>query len=1065
MNPLNKNFLDLFVSHDWFRENLGSYLSVKDICTSTAICTSMNTCDKISTLLRYNKVALLILMKRFASLPLTQQSAIEDVLGPLTLQSYLLGCKKDLLLCQKISKIILKTPSLYHSYSPQKKIECAVFANNIDEIKALLEEHPISMTTRALCIEHALHTNAKETLNALKQGYKLSNFFHIACQNGHINIVNKSLETNYSIDKKDKYNNTPLYYACSFQHVEIVKMLLAKGADPNEFVEDENTVFFSVCQTSSPCLEIVKALLEHNADVDACDEDGESPLLIACEIGNLAFAQLLIAHEARVNLCNYEGYSPLWIACFNGHSSIVDCLLENGADVTFRTIDQKTALHAACEKGHADIVISLLNKQADVNACDENGFSPLHLACNQQNKQLVEILIQSQAKKDALTDCKTSPLHIACFRGNVEIALLFLKEIVDNDARDQCGRTFQHLACEAGHPNILLELIKRKANLDVVDKFGRTLLYTAFCNSHIDIIDVLLKHGIDPDAVDDKGTPFIHSACFIGKLPLVQVFINNGVNLETKDENGNTPLIVACQLGHYDIVKLLLETGVNVTAKSENNKSPLFWATCRGHLNVVKLLCKYDLKKSHYVSPLQLALHHNKIDIVLYLLSLFEDVNEFSNDTLREVLIKNRDGASQLTCQFGIEAFTSFFTDLEAKEHFQNLFINKDHYTNRKEMIEIPEKRPENIELEMVESMFDTINFENENDPCYVNPDALYDDENKTTKEKLRINLTSLINNVKNRQAFLATPRQDDIEGLEVYYSRIEICILSAIEKVQKEEDPITKRAKETKIALKLAVAGGHCGDRYTTTSLELFDEMVNEVPDTFERIVYSTLDSARKTYLSQCIQTTESDTHEYSTLLRRIGAEFSIPGWKIVEFTEPFDIKQITKDEAKRRFYVHFTFQNILHSIEQELFQQDVQEKFKHFAIEVLSELSLECKSLISRVQDRLHVLLEQNQVATSVFDTLNDEFEDDGLYIFATQDVNSRYSTDELIRKKVLDDLYKQATGMLFEPMIISNSDLEHRTISRIKKEVVIRMLVHLKVFSQDTIKHLPQILNSLS
>ena len=58
-------------------------------------------------------------------------------------------------------------------------------------------------------------------------------------------------------------------------------------------------------------LEGIKDLLAKGADVNAKDDDGGTPLLIAVTLGNKEIAELLIANGADVNVKDKHGGTPL----------------------------------------------------------------------------------------------------------------------------------------------------------------------------------------------------------------------------------------------------------------------------------------------------------------------------------------------------------------------------------------------------------------------------------------------------------------------------------------------------------------------------------------------------------------------------------------------------------------------------------------------------------------------------------------------------------------------------------------------------------------------------------
>lgn len=76
---------------------------------------------------------------------------------------------------------------------------------------------------------------------------------HVASQHGHVEAVK---------DMKTK-NPSPLWLACLYNHLEVVKALLEAGADMES---DDCTPLFIAC--ASGHVEVVKALMEAGADVN-----------------------------------------------------------------------------------------------------------------------------------------------------------------------------------------------------------------------------------------------------------------------------------------------------------------------------------------------------------------------------------------------------------------------------------------------------------------------------------------------------------------------------------------------------------------------------------------------------------------------------------------------------------------------------------------------------------------------------------------------------------------------------------------------------------------------------
>jgi len=91
--------------------------------------------------------------------------------------------------------------------------------------------------------------------------------------------------------------------------VELARLLLAHGADPNIISKDRETVLMAACGTGfingyhrqrSPAerLELVKLLVELGGDINAADNYGITPLMVAANLGDIEIVKYLISKGA-----------------------------------------------------------------------------------------------------------------------------------------------------------------------------------------------------------------------------------------------------------------------------------------------------------------------------------------------------------------------------------------------------------------------------------------------------------------------------------------------------------------------------------------------------------------------------------------------------------------------------------------------------------------------------------------------------------------------------------------------------------------------------------------------
>ena len=112
------------------------------------------------------------------------------------------------------------------------------------------------------------------------------------------------------LKRTDKDSSTPLLATVKYENIEVVRALLDN--DANVGAEDEEGRSPLHQATSSGSTELVRTLLlEHGADINARTKDSSTLLLVATKHWNIEVMPALLEHGAYVGMENKEGRTPL----------------------------------------------------------------------------------------------------------------------------------------------------------------------------------------------------------------------------------------------------------------------------------------------------------------------------------------------------------------------------------------------------------------------------------------------------------------------------------------------------------------------------------------------------------------------------------------------------------------------------------------------------------------------------------------------------------------------------------------------------------------------------------
>jgi hypothetical protein len=118
----------------------------------------------------------------------------------------------------------------------------------------------------------------------------------------------------------------PLGLAAFFGHRAIVEFLLKNGADVKATARNAQKVTALHGATARRDVQIVKLLLEAGADPNARQERGFTPLHDAAANGSEPLTELLLNHGARADAKTDDGKTPADMALERGHKNLAAML-------------------------------------------------------------------------------------------------------------------------------------------------------------------------------------------------------------------------------------------------------------------------------------------------------------------------------------------------------------------------------------------------------------------------------------------------------------------------------------------------------------------------------------------------------------------------------------------------------------------------------------------------------------------------------------------------------------------------------------------------------------------
>ncbi len=228
---------------------------------------------------------------------------------------------------------------------------------------------------------------------------------HLAAQNGHKGMlrvmIEKGVDVNLMEDAPAESGTTPLHVACKYGQWEIVKLLMAAGADDTLKNAKGETPAHCACAltnqilgdglTSQQRLNVLNEL----KNLDLPGENGMTPLMQIQLLNHSTAKELLpmlIKRGVDVNRTDNNGMTALMYAADHSNKDTIKVLIQAGADINQTDNEGNAALYYSLDSGDAGLARYLIKKGANYNQPNNQGKTPVQIAVEKGFDTVLELM-------------------------------------------------------------------------------------------------------------------------------------------------------------------------------------------------------------------------------------------------------------------------------------------------------------------------------------------------------------------------------------------------------------------------------------------------------------------------------------------------------------------------------------------------------------------------------------------------------------------------------------------------------------------------------------------------
>jgi ankyrin repeat protein len=383
-----------------------------------------------------------------------------------------------------------------------------------------------------------------------------------AAARGDIEKVRALIKANPASVNSREGATTALHEATRGGHFEIVKLLVASGADVN-------AINFSKLTPLRLALGYQRSTIAEFLRQNGGVEQGASPpARVAVQPNVVSPATTTVPPRANLFATNPPSprVAPPVVAPMTNATAAAPV-------VTNQPLSEREALlinfpiHEATRVGDVELIKLLFKNSPEViDSTDEKGLTPLHVAAANRQLKAAETLVGMRAKVNAQAFNGQTPLHVAARRGEVAMVSLLVTNRAAVDARDTQGHTPLLLALQSASAAALETAGGMSAKTPQPDMTELLIRARAEVNARNEaVINLLLRAGANPNVVEAvTGKTPLHFAAAVGHRPIIEALVRHRAALDAVDRRGETPLGYALREARTNAIATLRAAGATI---------------------------------------------------------------------------------------------------------------------------------------------------------------------------------------------------------------------------------------------------------------------------------------------------------------------------------------------------------------------------------------------------------------------------------------------------------------------------------------------------------------------